>query len=79
MKRSNIEDMMICDVVEAEGGYNYYGYLSSGEDSRSLIMRENAAETEYRYFFGKGSNYDVDFAARADLVYIKPNRLSGRG
>ncbi len=22
---------------------------------------------------------DFDFAARADLVYIKPNRLSGRG
>ena len=79
MKRSNIDDMLICDVFLAETGYNYYCYASSGEDARSMIIRENTAETEYRYFFGKGSNYDTDVTNRATITYIKPNELNGKG
>lgn len=77
--RSNIDDLLIVDVALAEAGYNYYSYLSSGTESRSMIVREKLDETEYRYFFGKGSNYDADWAARATKAISTPNNLTGRG
>ncbi len=79
MIRSNIDGCQIVDVRKNESGYNYYTYLSSGTTSRSVFMREKTDETEYRYFYGVGSNYDADFSARASLNYIKPNELNGRG
>ena len=78
MIRSNLENMLIVDVSLAEDGYNYYGYVSSGEDARYIIMRENVAETEYRYKFGAGTGYATDWAGRTGLTYIRPNQLQGK-
>lgn len=75
--RSNFDDMLICDVATV-GDYNYYGYVSAGEDSRYVIVREKTDESEYRYTFGSGSNYAVDFANKANLCYVLPNTLKGR-
>jgi len=79
MKRSNLDDMLICDVALAEGGYNFYGYLSSGADSRFIILRETTGETEYRYAFGKAADYAAAWAARATTTEFRlPSALGGK-
>ncbi|MHA1737416.1 MAG: hypothetical protein ACTSWD_02450 [Candidatus Heimdallarchaeota archaeon] len=78
MKRT-LDDKMIVDVEMAVGGYNYYGYVSPGADSQYIIMRENIAETEYRYAYG--SDFDTDWNAGdpSGLTFIRPSELNGRG
>jgi hypothetical protein len=76
--RSNIDDCMITDVAESVGGYNYYLFVSSGNVSRHVIMRENTAGTEYRYFFSAGDP-TTNWTNKATLTYVRPNQLSGRG
>ena len=77
--RSSLDGMLITDTDLALGTYNYYLYMSSGVDGKYIVMRENAAETEYRYAFGLGSAATVDWANKANLKYVTPNQLSGRG
>ena len=78
MMRSNFDNMLICDIASG-GGYNYYSYVESGTSARMAIIRENTAETEYRYFFGKASDYAANWAARATLAVNFPSAISGRG
>jgi hypothetical protein len=75
--RSNIDDKMITDISLAEGGYNYYLFVSSGTNSTHVIMRENAAQTEYRYAFGIGDP-TFNWTNRTTVNYIRPNQLGGR-
>ena len=80
--RSSLDGKFLTDVILADGGYNYYLYVSSGNSSSYIIMRYNTAETEYRYAFGvSGSKSDLDttWTNRASQTYIRPNELSGRG
>lgn len=73
-----LEGFNICDIVMASGGYNYYGY-SDRNRKAWLIMRENTAQTEYRYALGGVDvGYDAAWAARASQSYTMPHMLSGR-
>jgi hypothetical protein len=44
---SILDGTSLSDVANAEGGYNYYLYTRAG--GSAVIMRENTAETEYRF------------------------------
>ena len=79
MKRT-LDGKMIVDVALAVGGYNYYGYVSPGDDSQYIIMREDVAEEEYRYAYGSGSTYVVDWNAGdpSALNFVRPNELGGK-
>lgn len=61
-----IEGKWIVDIALSESGYNYYGYI--GKDSSWVIMRENTAQTEYRFSFGI-SSYSTKWNNRATLPY----------
>ena len=77
--RSSLNGFLITNTELALGGYNYYLYRSSGVDSRYIVMRENVAETEYKYAFGLGRTVVADWADKADLKYVTPDQLSGKG
>jgi len=69
-KSSGITDgMKIVDTAEAVGGYNYYGYLR--HNGEYVIMRENTAETEYRYNIG-GYDYSTNWTNKATISYGLP-------
>jgi len=59
-----IDGMRIVDSSLDEGGYNYYGYLR--HNGEWAIMRQNAAETEYRYKIG-ASGYSTAWTNHATL------------
>lgn len=40
--RTNLDNHVLVDKALAVNGYNYYGFLDSGSDSRYVIMREKA-------------------------------------
>ncbi|MEK6879159.1 MAG: hypothetical protein AABY22_06095 [Nanoarchaeota archaeon] len=62
----------VADIVEADGGYNYYGFTRPGGSWR--VLRENVAGTEYRLAIGRG-NYETNFTNRSSLDYRKSNTL----
>ncbi|RLF57208.1 MAG: hypothetical protein DRN27_08205 [Thermoplasmata archaeon] len=67
-KYNSITDgMKIVDTVEDDGGYNYYGYIRA--NGEWVIMRENTAQTEYRYKIGARG---YDFSNRASGTYRLP-------
>jgi len=69
-RHTNILDgAQIADISLAEGGYNYYGYVRTG--GTWIIMRENTAQTEYRYKVG-ASDYATAFTNRTDPGYGLP-------
>lgn len=73
-----LEGFNICDVLMASGGYNYYGYAARNNRAW-LIMRENTAQTEYRYAIGGlPEGYDAAWVAKASQVYAMPHQFSGR-
>jgi len=76
-----LDGKMIVDVAMAVSGHNYYGYVSPGENSAYVIMRENVAETEYRYAYGLGSAFATDWNSGnpSTLNFVRPNELNGRG
>lgn len=59
----------IVDSVSGQAGYNYYGYL--GTNGEWVIMRENTAQTEYRYKLG-ASDYQSNWSNRGSLTYGLP-------
>jgi len=75
-----LDDKMIVDVAKGVSGYNYYGYVSAGTESQYIIMRENEAKTEYRYAFGKGSEFVSDWNAGDPSAqnFIRPSELGGK-
>lgn len=75
--RTNLDNHVLVDVALDVSGYNYYGYLDSGRDSRYVIMREKTDATEYRFAFGKGSDYTTAWGTKASLTYILPSQLGG--
>lgn len=77
--RTDFSDLQIVDIAENESGYNYYGFMSSGDNSRYVILREKTDGTEYRYAFGIGTSYATDWVSRDGLNFITPNELQGRG
>jgi len=69
-KYNNItEGMKVVDVSLSEDGYNYYGFVRS--NGEWAIMRENTAQTEYRFSVG-GSDYSTNWTNRASLGYRLP-------
>ena len=66
-----IEGMNVTDIANDEGGYNYYGYVrvKGTNEGEWVIIRENTAQTEYRYAIG-GSGYSTNWTNRASLTYI---------
>jgi len=63
------EGAKIVDVVKEESGYNYYGYIRA--NGEWVIMRENTAQTQYRFKLG-ASNYATNWTNRASLTYGYP-------
>ena len=63
-----IEGKWVVDISNSEGGYNYYGYID--KYGSWVIMRENTAQTEYRFSFGS-SGYTTAWTGRTELVYKK--------
>ena len=61
-----IDNKVIVDIAKDESGYNYYGYIAN--DGSWVIMRENTAQTQYRYVAGS-SNYTTNWTNRATLTY----------
>ena len=64
-----LEGMKVVDVANAEGGYNYYGNIR--KNGEWAIMRENTAQTQYRFKLG-ASNYATNWTNRASLTYGYP-------
>lgn len=56
----------VSDASLAEGGYNYYGFLSA--EGGWIIQRQNVAETEYRYCAG-GTAYSDAWTIHTSLSY----------
>lgn len=56
----------VVDITTGEGGYNYYGYI--GKDGSWVIMRENTAQTEYRFSLGS-TDYTTGWSGRTGLIY----------
>lgn len=77
MKRSYIGDKLIVGQALNLDGYNYYAYVSSGTDSQLIIMREKTDETEYKYYFGAGSNFETLWGQKTLLGYLYPSQLKG--
>ena len=77
--RSNTDDMQFVGQDLALGGYNYFAFLASGVNSRSVIMRQLVDETEVLYFYGSGANFATNWSNKATLKYILPSALKGRG
>ena len=71
MSRFNsiIEGASVVDIASNEGGYNYYGYIR--KNGEWIIMRENTAQTEYRFAYGM-STYSTNWSNRASLDYKLP-------
>ncbi len=76
-----IDGATVTDIRKNESGFNYYLMLRPG--GSGIIMRENTAETEYRFFvFGgkntpalSATNVDTLFADRVNLDYVRPSSL----
>jgi len=64
---------LVHDIRKAEGGYNYYGYLSRQGDY--YIMREKVDESEYRFATHTTKTYPQAFADRASLSYTYINLI----
>jgi hypothetical protein len=75
-----LQDKMLVDIATGVSGYNYYAYVGVGSDSQYIIMRENTAETEYRYAYGKGSDLESDWNSGdpSALNFVRPSELCGR-
>ena len=71
MSRFNtiIAGASVANMASAEGGYNYYGYIRT--NGEWIIMRENTAQTEYRFAFGN-ADYSTNWTGRAGLDYKLP-------
>jgi len=71
MNRSTniLDGTMLVNVVLADSGYNYYGYVR--HNGEWVIMRQNVAETEYRYKVG-ASGYTAAWTAHGTLSYGLP-------
>ena len=67
--KSITDGMKIVDTSLAEGGYNYYG--SVRHNGEYVIMRENVAQTEYRFKLG-ADNYSANWTIRTTLTYGLP-------
>ena len=52
------------------GGYNYYAFMN--QKGAYVFLREDVAQTEYRYFVGT-TNFDSTWTNRTSLTYEKPN------
>lgn len=52
------------------GGYNYYALMN--QKGAYVILREDVAQTEYRYFVSS-VNFDTNWTNRASLTYEKPS------
>ena len=76
-----IDGANVTDIRKNESGFNYYLMLRAG--GSGIIMRENTAETEYRFFVFGGkntpdeaeTNVDAIFADRANKDYVRPSAL----
>lgn len=66
-----LDGCTIVNIALSEGGYNYYGYVRTGTGGAWVIMRENTAQTEYRYIDG-ADDYATAWSARASKTYIIP-------
>ena len=64
-----IDGASVADIANGEGGYNYYGYVR--ENGEWIIMRENTAQTEYRFARG-ASDYTTAWTNRASKDYKIP-------
>lgn len=68
-RTTNILDgCTIMDKAISEGGYNYYGFVRTGTSGEWVIIRENTAQTEYRYAIGSG-DYSTRWTNRATQSY----------
>jgi len=66
-KYTNLTDgKWVVDISTGEDGYNYYGFIN--KVGGWAIMRENTAQTEYRFAFGS-NGYTTAWAGRTDLNY----------
>ncbi len=79
---ANITDgTTIVDIAKAELGFNYYLYVRPG--GSGIIMREKVDETEYRFYFFRGStdkltriaNVQTQWDDRVNKGYILPSSL----
>lgn len=70
--KSLLAGMEVVDISEAEGGYNYYGYVRA--NGEWAIMRELVAGTEYRFVIG-ASAYSTNWTARTSLNYTLPTTI----
>ena len=61
-----IKGKWVVDIANGEDGYNYYFYV--GRDSSWVIMRENTAQTEYRFALGI-DDLSTNWADRANKNY----------
>lgn len=71
LKGASLTDQLV------SGGFTYYGFTRS--DNSWVMMRVNAAETEYRYAVGSpngdnGRSYSQAFAAVTSLNYTTPDK-----
>jgi len=66
--KTRTDGMKVVDIALSEGGYNYYGYLR--HNGEWAILRENTAQTEYRYAFGANA-YSTAWTARSLQVYTR--------
>ena len=64
-----IDGASVVDVANEESGYNYYGFLR--HNGEWIIMRENTAQTEYRFALG-ASDYSTNWGNRGSLDYDLP-------
>lgn len=74
IRSSLLEKMDITDASLAEGGYNYYLYVSRLDNSWA-ILRSNVAGTEFRYVIGV-RDIDANWTARTSFVYKRPSEFS---
>lgn len=65
-----LSDKNIVFKNEAEGGYNYYGYVS--KTGAWAILREKLDGTEYLYAVGS-KDFDTNYAARVGQSYQEPS------
>lgn len=63
------DGMMVVNISESEGGYNYFGYIR--HNGEWVIMRENVAETEFLFTIG-ANNYSTKWSGRTSLNYNLP-------
>lgn len=60
------------DADFSGGTYFYYSYIRENDGSW-IIMRMKQDNTEMRYAVGRKVNYDVKWADRENLEYVRPD------